>query len=114
MTTKHAHAGNLTKTQTRHKEMYINVQREKASKNKRMTRNVGKGGKIKIKMDKNTLIKACINSVAVNGRPFEMIEEEGFQMIVDPIIKAIDKNAAQENEIIETLLRSQRRNQSYS
>jgi hypothetical protein len=37
-------------------------------------------------MDKHTLIEACINLVAVNGRPFEMIEDEGFQMIVDPII----------------------------
>jgi bifunctional polynucleotide phosphatase/kinase len=45
-------------------------------------------------MDKHTLIEACINLVAVNGRPFEMMEDEGFQMLVDPIIKAIDKNAA--------------------
>jgi hypothetical protein len=45
-------------------------------------------------MDKHTLIEASINLVAVNGRPFEMMEDEGFQMLVDPIIKAIDKNAA--------------------
>jgi hypothetical protein len=45
-------------------------------------------------MDKHTLIEACINLVAVNGRPFEMMKDEGCQMIIDPIIKAIDKNAA--------------------
>lgn len=79
------HAGNLEKhIKSSHKETYINIQREKASRKSRRDGNAVKGGKIKIKMDKHTLIEACINLVAVNGRPFEMMEDEGCQMIIDP------------------------------
>jgi hypothetical protein len=54
-------------------------------------------------MDEETLIEACINLVAVHGRPFEMMEDEGFQMIVDPIIKAIDKNSAINSKNVKVL-----------
>jgi hypothetical protein len=45
-------------------------------------------------MSKEKLMAACVNIVAVSGRPISLIEDVGFQMIIDPLIKALEPNAA--------------------
>jgi hypothetical protein len=50
--------------------------------------------KITIYMSKEKLMTVCVNLVAVSGRPISMMEDLGFQMIIDPLIKALEPNAA--------------------
>ena len=45
-------------------------------------------------MSKEKLVTVCVNLVAVSGRPISMMEDLGFQMIIDPLIKALEPNAA--------------------
>jgi hypothetical protein len=45
-------------------------------------------------MSKEKLRAACVKIVAVNGCPISLIEDEGFQMLIDPIIKALEPNSA--------------------
>jgi len=45
-----------------------------------------------VKLDFNTLLNACIELTTVNGRPFSMLEDSGFQTILNPILKALGEN----------------------
>lgn len=40
---------------------------------------------IKIELSKEMLINACVEMVTVNGRPFSLMEDSGFQKILEPI-----------------------------
>lgn len=42
-----------------------------------------------VKLNKQIIIDACIQLVTNNGRPFTLLEDSGFKMILDPIIDAI-------------------------
>lgn len=44
---------------------------------------------LNIKMDKMTLIDGCVKLITENGRPLTILEDQGFRMIIDPIIEAI-------------------------
>jgi len=44
---------------------------------------------IHVKMDKNTLLKACTELVTVNGRPFTIFSDSGIKKILDPLTQAI-------------------------
>lgn len=45
-------------------------------------------------MSKEKLMAACVKIVSVNGCPISLIEIDGFQMLIDPIIKALEPDSA--------------------
>lgn len=45
--------------------------------------------KINISMTKEILLKSCIEMCTVNGRPFSIVEDSGFQKIIEPICKTL-------------------------
>ncbi|KAF0715623.1 zinc finger BED domain-containing protein RICESLEEPER 1-like isoform X1 [Aphis craccivora] len=48
---------------------------------------------IKIEMDKKKLLSACIELITVNGRPMCLMQDSGFQKIINPILKAFEPNS---------------------
>jgi len=42
-----------------------------------------------VSLSKQKLIEACVQLVTINGRPFTLIEDSGFKMIIDPLLDAI-------------------------
>lgn len=42
-----------------------------------------------VKMDQECLLKACTEIVTVNGRPFTIFYDSGFQKILRPLTEAI-------------------------
>lgn len=47
---------------------------------------------IKIEMDKKKLLSACVELITVNGRPMCLMQDSGFQKIINPILKAFEPN----------------------
>lgn len=43
-------------------------------------------------MRASDVIKACVELTTVNGRPFSMLQDTGFRMILDPILDALPTN----------------------
>lgn len=50
---------------------------------------------IKIKMTKKDLENSCVELVTVNGRPFSILNDSGFQNILNPIKCAIEDKSKQ-------------------
>lgn len=44
---------------------------------------------INVSLSKNKVIEACVQLVTNNGRPFKMLDDTGFKMIMDPIVDAL-------------------------
>lgn len=44
-----------------------------------------------VKLDKKTVVDACylLQLVTTNGRPFQLLDDSGFRMIMNPIFNAI-------------------------
>ena len=42
-----------------------------------------------IRMDKETLLKACTELVTINGRPLTIFKDSGMQKILNPITQSI-------------------------
>jgi len=42
-----------------------------------------------VKLDKKTVVDACVQLVTTNGRPFQLLDDSGFRMIMNPIFNAI-------------------------
>jgi len=42
-----------------------------------------------VNLDKKTEVDACVQLVTINGRPFQLLEDSGFRMIINPIFNAI-------------------------
>lgn len=42
-----------------------------------------------VSLSKQKLIEACVQLVTINGRPFTLMEDSGFKMIIDPLLDAI-------------------------
>ena len=86
------HSGNLEKHIRRcHKDKVHLLEREKvkAADTARNLRQKRLGTtEVKIQMTARKLKLACVRLVAVHGRPFEMMNDEAFQDIVNPIIRA--------------------------
>lgn len=40
-------------------------------------------------LDKRSVIDACVQLVTTNGRPFQLLDDSGFKMIMNPICNAI-------------------------
>lgn len=42
-----------------------------------------------VKLNKKNIIEACVQLVTTNGRPFTLLNDTGFRMIMDPIMNSI-------------------------
>lgn len=42
-----------------------------------------------VNLDKKTVVDACVQLVTTNGRPFQLLDDSGFRMIMNPIFNAI-------------------------
>jgi len=42
-----------------------------------------------VSLSKQKLIEACVQLVTVNGRPFTLMDDSGFKMIIDPLLDTI-------------------------
>jgi len=47
---------------------------------------------IKIEMDKEKLLSACVELITVDRRPMCLMQDSGFQKILNPILKAFEPN----------------------
>ncbi|KAF0722198.1 zinc finger BED domain-containing protein RICESLEEPER 1-like isoform X1 [Aphis craccivora] len=47
---------------------------------------------VKVKTDMKTLINACVELVTVNGLPYSMLDDSGFQNIINPILCGIQNS----------------------
>ncbi|XP_060851317.1 uncharacterized protein LOC132929775 [Rhopalosiphum padi] len=42
-----------------------------------------------VNLDKKTVVDACVQLVTTNGLPFQLLDDSGFRMIMNPIFNAI-------------------------
>lgn len=47
---------------------------------------------INAKFNKIDIIKSCVELVTINGRPLSLLEDSGFQRLLQPIYKAFDQS----------------------
>ena len=55
---------------------------------------------LKVNLDANSVMNACIELVTVNGRPFGLMDDSGFRKIIGTIENAIGKDFRVSAEII--------------
>ncbi len=96
------HAGNLTVHLERyHKDEFevltqekkaiaLRRQAEATSRPARKKRKIEKS--IEVFIDEKQIIDGCTTLVTLNGRPFKMLDDSGFRMILDPILKGLGNN----------------------
>lgn len=86
------HSGNLTRHLSR---CHALEHEDVLKKRKEQKEQDGPSGKrIKIEMDHDTLLSACVELVTTNGRPFAILEDSGFKKIVRPILDALPETPA--------------------
>ncbi len=94
------HGGNLTAHLRRfHQEEYEFVQQEKVAIEigrqdersncppARKKRKIGTS--VEVFIDEQQVIEGCVSLVTESGRPFKALDDYGFRMILDPVIKAL-------------------------
>jgi len=95
------HGSNLKKHLKQHNEIYEVYLIKELEKSKDLNVPVKKTNvdlyqflkpSIKVKTDMKTLINACVELVTVNGRPYSMLDDSGFQNIINPILCGIKKS----------------------
>ncbi|GFR14391.1 zinc finger BED domain-containing protein 4 [Trichonephila clavata] len=59
---------------------------------------------LKVKLNKEIVLKACIKLITVNGCSFEMLEYSGFKKILNPIVNAIGNHFSVNSENIKLLI----------
>lgn len=55
---------------------------------------------VKIKMDPEKLVKACVKLTTISGRPLILVEDEGFREIIDPILASFGKKVTISRETV--------------
>lgn len=50
------------------------------------------GKTVNVKLNKNDIIKACIELTTVNGRPYSLISDSGFRRLMNPVFNAFKEN----------------------
>lgn len=66
---------------------------------KRIQTSIDDMNTIKLKMTKRDLENNCVELVMVNGRPFSILNDSGFQNIINPIKRAIEDKSKQKFSI---------------
>jgi len=97
------HAGNLeSHVEKHHKIEYAILVKEKeeikSNKRKKKEESGRPVKKIHVSIDKQLLMDACVELVTNNGRPFKLMEDCGFRMIIDPIIAGLNNAFAINSE----------------
>lgn len=46
---------------------------------------------VKVKINSQTIIDACVELITVNGRPYSMLNDTGFRKIIEPVLKGLNK-----------------------
>jgi len=49
---------------------------------------------VKVNININTLISACVDLVTINGRPYSLLNDTGFKNIINPILDGMNKKVA--------------------
>ena len=96
---KSAHVGNLKKHfKRKHKEEFLAIQDELAVQELQKKQDGSSGQPpakkkkteaVLVYIDKDIVIDGCCTLVTTNMRPFKYLEDSGFRMILDPILKAL-------------------------
>lgn len=55
--------------------------------NKNRSEKCANKNKLKVAVDQETVIKSCIEKIAIDGRPFKALNDKSFRRIIDPIIR---------------------------
>lgn len=59
---------------------------------------------LKVKLNQEAVLKACVELITVNGCPFEILEYSGFQRLLNPIVTAISSNFNVNSDNIKMLI----------
>lgn len=99
---KGKHSSNLVRhIQRRHKAEHGDLLQDIGKYQENRVRKVAqKEDTVKVKINKNEIIKGCVELVTINARPFKLLEDCGFRRILDPILAqfVIEKNPFTINE----------------
>ncbi|KAH9384808.1 hypothetical protein HPB48_026824 [Haemaphysalis longicornis] len=109
------HGGNLEcHLQRPHKEVYDNIQADKAHSTKRVASDEAEGSPaakhrqmniqnlfkpispkgVSLELTENIIMNSCVVLVPRNGRPFRVIDDSGFRKIFNPVLKALNAKRA--------------------
>lgn len=109
------HGGNLERhLQRHHKEVYDNIQADKAHSTKRVASDEAEGSPaakhrqvdiqnmfkpispkcVSLEITEDIIMNSCVELVTRNGRPFRLIDDSGFRKIIDPVLKALNAKRA--------------------
>lgn len=109
------HGGNLERhLQRHHKEVYDNIQADKAHSTKRVASDQEEGSPaakhrqvdiqsmfkpispkcVSLEITEDIIMNSCVELVTRNGRPFRLIDDSGFRKIIDPLLKALNAKRA--------------------
>lgn len=44
---------------------------------------------VTVKIDEKQIIDGCVSLVTESGRPFKMLDDKGFRMILDPLLEGL-------------------------
>ena len=91
------HAGNLeAHVKRRHSGVYHEIQIDKekiAAKRRRLKeKNERPIKKIKVEIDRKYLQDTCLELVTANARPFSLMEDTGFQKLINSVIVGLGGN----------------------
>ncbi|KAH9379075.1 hypothetical protein HPB48_016523 [Haemaphysalis longicornis] len=109
------HGGNLERRlQRHHKEVYDNIQADKAYSKKRVVLDEAEGSPaakhrqvdiqnmfkpispkcVLLEITEDIIMNSCVELVTRNGRPFRLIDDSVFRKIIDPVLKALNAKLA--------------------
>lgn len=78
----------------RHKETFaelIEKKRKLSSSKRQIHKTQNKDTVINVKISRKAFISGCLQCVILNGRPFSMFQDDGFQLIVSPIMREFER-----------------------
>ncbi|XP_077547934.1 E3 SUMO-protein ligase ZBED1-like [Haemaphysalis longicornis] len=115
------HGGNLERhLQRHHKEVYDNIQADKAYSTKRVAYDEAEGSPaakhrqvyiqnmfkpispkcVSLEITEDSIMNSCVELVTRHGRPFRLIDDSGFWKIIDPVLKALNAKRAITTETV--------------
>lgn len=103
------HSGNMfDHLNRRHKKIALEVEanlKNKKTNGKRKPEAEAENDPLLVaKFKKSVIIEACVQLVSVHGRPFSLLEDAAFQVIVSPFCSAIGNSFAINSESIRRLI----------
>lgn len=100
------HTGNLSRhIERRHKNEFLKLKPEielfqtKTNKIRKQKKNCN-DVRVNVRLSRNEIIKACVELVTINGRPWKLVKDTGFKRLMAPIFDSF--GAVGENFVINT------------